>query len=74
MDQVTLGRRALFGTTVLLGASALLAAPGVVRAQAPWPQRDLRLIVPFPPGGTTDVVARMRAGAMRDRIGRAVVV
>ncbi|SFK25407.1 Tripartite-type tricarboxylate transporter, receptor component TctC [Falsiroseomonas stagni DSM 19981] len=58
---------------VLLAAPALLALPGIARAQA-WPQRDLRLIVPFPPGGTTDVVARMLAGAMRERIGRAVVV
>jgi tripartite-type tricarboxylate transporter receptor subunit TctC len=34
----------------------------------------LRLVCPFPPGGTTDVVARLVAAAMRDRLGRNVVV
>ena len=58
----------------LLGAASMLALPGLAHAQGAWPQRDIRLIVPFPPGGTTDVVARMLAAAMRDRIGRPVVV
>jgi tripartite-type tricarboxylate transporter receptor subunit TctC len=53
-------------------AAALpLARPAFAQA---WPQRDLRLIVPFPPGGTTDVAARLVAAAMRERIGRSVVV
>ncbi|MGK7866579.1 Bug family tripartite tricarboxylate transporter substrate binding protein [Falsiroseomonas sp. E2-1-a20] len=64
---------AAFGRRILLGAAAAsLAAPAL--AQAPWPSRDVRLIVPFPPGGTTDVVARLVALAMRDRLGRPVVV
>lgn len=57
---------------VLLGA-AILAAPNLALAQA-WPQRDLRMIVPFPPGGSTDVLARFVAQAMREQVGRPVVV
>ena len=59
--------------SVLAGAATMLAAPVAV-AQDAWPSRDVRLIVPFPPGGTTDVVARLVAGALRNQIGRQVVV
>lgn len=58
---------------LLAGAAAGLAAPTAL-AQGNWPQRDLRLVVPFPPGGTTDVVARLVAGAMRAQLNRTVVV
>ncbi|WP_198374162.1 Bug family tripartite tricarboxylate transporter substrate binding protein [Neoroseomonas rubea] len=58
--------------SMLALAAAPLAMPAV--AQGAWPQRDLRLICPFPPGGTTDVVARLVATAMREPLGRAVVV
>jgi tripartite-type tricarboxylate transporter receptor subunit TctC len=55
-------------------ALAASAAAGAARAQGPWPNRELRLVCPFPPGGTTDVVARLMAQAMREPLGRAVVV
>lgn len=53
---VTTSRR-----SILAGAGALLAAPSIGRAQA-WPEgRTITLIVPFPPGGGTDVVTRVMA-------------
>ena len=39
--------------------TALAALPGALHAQAAWPNRPLRVVVPFPPGGTTDFVTRL---------------
>ncbi|CAH0183305.1 tripartite tricarboxylate transporter substrate binding protein [Roseomonas sp. CECT 9278] len=64
----TMTRRAALGL-----AGAAIAA-GTARAQPAWPARDLRLVCPFPPGGTTDVVARLMAAAMREPLGRVMVV
>jgi len=66
------GKFMLHRRAALLGAAAL-ASPSIALAQA-WPQRDLRMIVPFPPGGSTDVLARFVAQAMREQVGRPVVV
>ena len=49
-----------------------LALP--VAAQSGWPQRPLRLVVPFTPGGTTDLLARAMAPELQQRLGQAVVV
>ena len=55
-----------------LGAALL---PGLAQAQAtPWPSRPLKLIVPFPPGGTTDLVARAVAVQMGSGLGQPVVI
>ncbi len=52
-----------------------LAAPAIARAQAPWkPDRPIRAIVPFAPGGTTDVVARVVADFAAQRLGQNIVV
>lgn len=59
----------------MTGRRTLLALlPLAAHAQEAWPSRDLRLIVPFPPGGTTDVVARLLAAEIGRRIGRTMVV
>lgn len=59
--------RALFlATTLALSAAAAFA-------QA-WPSKPLRLVVPFPPGGGTDLVSRSVAARLGDALGQPVVV
>lgn len=52
---------------------ALVAAPGVARAQA-YPSRPITMVVPFPPGGLTDVLGRVLAAGMQAVLGQTVVV
>jgi tripartite-type tricarboxylate transporter receptor subunit TctC len=53
----------------LTGAAALLAAPGIARAQS-YPTRPVRVIVPFAPGGTTDIFARLAAQKLTEQLGK----
>jgi len=50
-------------------AAAAIAAPTIVRAQA-WPARAVRVIVPFTPGGPTDLFARLIAPKLSDQFGQ----
>lgn len=61
------------GVGVFSGVHAADKAPAADSAQA-WPSRPITLIVPFPPGGTTDVTGRILAKALTAQLGQPVVV
>ncbi len=58
----------------LVGASLSGMAPKTLVAQGSWPNRPLKMIVPFPSGGTADVLARLMAQRLADAIGQPIVV
>ncbi len=63
--------RAALSRRVVLAAS--LSVPAVALAQPRFPDRAIRLIVPFAPGGGTDTTARIVAQALSERLGQSVV-
>ena len=56
--------------TLLAATTGLLAAPGLARAA--WPDRPIRMMIPYGGGGQTDVVARLVADAMSRNLGQPV--
>ena len=65
--------RRLFNATLLAGSAATLAAPAV-RAQTTWPNKPIRMIVPYTPGGFTDVTARLISQKLQERLGQPVTI
>jgi tripartite-type tricarboxylate transporter receptor subunit TctC len=65
-----ISRRALIKTAALASAASL--APRVARAA--YPERPVRLIVPFVPGGAVDAVGRLLGNAMTADLGQPVVI
>jgi tripartite-type tricarboxylate transporter receptor subunit TctC len=57
-----------------LGSIAAAWLPLSVRAQAAWPSKPVRLVVPYPAGGVNDVVARLIADRLRPLLGQSIVV
>src|SRR6187549_3095319 len=51
-----------------------LFAPFAARAQTAWPNRPVRIVVPFNPGGAIDALVRVIADALKPRLGQQVIV
>lgn len=69
-----LERKAVRGTRRAFCGWAALSLALPARAQGEWPERPVRIVVGFPAGGTNDVVARLLAQRLSDRIGKPFVV
>jgi tripartite-type tricarboxylate transporter receptor subunit TctC len=61
-------------TCILAFATTALTLSGVVYAEAPWPDKPVRIIVPFTAGGTTDVVARVLGAELGQMWHQSVVI
>jgi tripartite-type tricarboxylate transporter receptor subunit TctC len=59
---------------LLAGTPFVAAAPRVARAQANWPDHPVRVVVPYPAGGSTDVLARILAESLKDKLGQPFVI
>jgi len=57
---------------IAASAGAMLARPAL--AQSSWPDRPIRWIVPFPPGGSTDLWARLMSEPMSAALGQPIVI
>src|SRR5581483_7921799 len=81
MRKLSAKRTSVDRRALLLGAASL-AAPALARAQAPshesskgsWPSKPIRFVVPYGPGGATDIVMRILTPRLSDRLGQPCVV
>ena len=58
----------------LVVAAAAVAAPALAHAQDPWPTKPVRMVVPFAPGGATDIAARLVAQKLTESLGKQVYI
>ncbi len=63
-----LSRRAAIAST-----AAALVPPQLARAQAPWPSQVVKFVVPFTPGGSTDLLARILARKLEPIVGQPII-
>jgi len=60
--------------TVAAYVAAAIVAGGVATAQQAWPTKPIRWLVPYPPGGGTDIVARALSPRMQEALGQTLVI
>ena len=60
--------------SALLAATLLFPATAAHAADAAWPAKPVRVIVPFAPGGSNDIIGRMAAQQLSERLGKQVIV
>lgn len=63
-----------FTRRTLMAIAAAVALPGAALAQGNWPTKPVRIVVPFAPGGTTDILARVLAPELSKAFGQQFIV
>lgn len=61
-------------TSALLLAFGLLGLAPLAHAQTNWPEKTVRIIIPWPPGGSTDIVGRLLAAEMTQRLKQQFII
>ncbi|MDF3839722.1 tripartite tricarboxylate transporter substrate binding protein [Cupriavidus basilensis] len=67
------GRAWLAVAAMALASTALWGNSGIAKADA-WPSRPIQLLIPYPPGGSADLLARPVAAKLQERLGQPVVL
>ena len=72
---MTVGTRFSACATIAAGLAAMLLVPAAAQAQAStYPDRPIRFLVPYPPGGGTDVIARIVQERFQVALGQPIVI
>jgi tripartite-type tricarboxylate transporter receptor subunit TctC len=64
----------LLAGAVAIAAACLAAVPALAESADKYPERQIRIIVPYPPGGSVDVLGRLLAQRMQENWGQSVIV
>ncbi len=67
-------RRRVLLCDAIAGLAWLGVGAGPARAQAPWPDKPIRVVLPFPPGGPSDIVMRLAAEKMQVVLKQTIVI
>jgi tripartite-type tricarboxylate transporter receptor subunit TctC len=67
-----ISRRTLMQSTA--ASAALGLTPALAQNAAGWPDHPIRMVIPYPAGGSTDVLFRIIAERLKDKLGQAVVI
>jgi tripartite-type tricarboxylate transporter receptor subunit TctC len=59
---------------VLLSTAAAIAAPAAFAQKESWPAKPLRIVVPYPPGGSSDIISRAISNLLADALKQSVIV
>ena len=71
---LTLANKALVAMALVVTATAGVLSAAPAQAQGTWPDKPLKLVVPYPAGGNADNTARLLATQLGQRLGQQVVV